>query len=95
MKKNNNYAEIIDRKIEAENIGILGCGYGELPLLFAVVHKSKHVYAFDADDSKLAVAKCSADGLVNNIVYKNVLENEDISNAYFIKLNENGIVENG
>ncbi len=94
LKNNNNYTKIIDEKIEAENIVILGCGYGELPLLFALVHKSKQVYAFDADDAKLSVAKCSADGLVNNIVYKNVLEYEEISNAYFIKLKENGAVEN-
>ena len=94
LKINNNYSELVDRKIDAENIVITGCGYGELPLLFALVHKSKQIYAIDADEAKLSVAKCSADGLVNNILYKNVLENENISNAYFIKLNENGFVEN-
>lgn len=94
LKTNNNYTEFVDKKNEAENIVIYGCGYGELPLLFALVHKTKQVYAFDADEEKLAVAKCSADGLVNNLVYKNVLEYEEISNAYFIKLNENGVVEN-
>ena len=50
-------------------IAVIDCGYGELPLLLALEQPARKVYAIEADDDKLLVARHSAEGLAHNITF--------------------------
>ncbi len=79
LKKNHNYSSVIDRRQPAAII-ITGCGYGEMPLLMALVHPQSHIVATDPDPDKLAVARYAAQDIVRNLEYTHsVPSNDDIT----------------
>lgn len=82
LKKNDNYSGLINRQ-QPGCIIINNCGYGEMPLLMALVHPDTHVIAIEANDEKLTVARYAAEGIANNLEYKTSI---DISTSQNIKL---------
>ena len=69
MKKFENYSKYIDRDILEEIVFIKHSGYGEMALLFALVHPDKKIVAYEKDYEKCELARYAAEGLVNNILY--------------------------
>lgn len=73
MKRSNNYSVLIDRP-QPGCVVIKNCGYGEMPLLMALVHNDASIIAVDDDEDKLIVARYAAEGLVDNLQYKTSVE---------------------
>ena len=90
LKRNSNYVQLIDKIADYPKIVIDGCGYGELALLISLVCPNSEVYACDEDIAKLDIAKSSADGLVNNLKFVDVLFPIDCKNSYLIRLSKSG-----
>lgn len=90
LKRNSNYIQLIDKIADYPKIVIDGCGYGELALLISLVCPNSEVYACDEDIAKLDIAKSSADGLVNNLKFVDVLFPIDCKNSYLIRLSKSG-----
>ena len=89
FKQNGNYAQAIN-KLNLEKIIIKNCGYGELPILIALIYNKSHVIAQDSDENNLCIAKISAENIVNNIRFTDVLALENIDDAEVIELDNNG-----
>lgn len=69
MKKFENYSKYIDRDILEETVFIKHSGYGEMALLFALVHPDKKIIAYEENYEKCELAKYAAKDLVNNILF--------------------------
>lgn len=85
LRKNNNYSSLVDQK-QSQLVIIINSGYGEMPLLMALVHPDVRVIAVENDHDRLTVAKYAADGLVDNLEYKSSLDNYDTLNALVYQL---------
>ena len=92
LKKNANYNNIIEELKEHKTVVIDSCGYGEMPLLIALIYPEIKVVACDGDAMKLDVAQSSAEGLVDNLVFADALNMLEYRDSYLIKLDKNGIV---
>ncbi|MBO5053129.1 MAG: 1-acyl-sn-glycerol-3-phosphate acyltransferase [Muribaculaceae bacterium] len=85
LRKNNNYTSLVDQK-QSQLVIIINSGYGEMPLLMALVHPDVNVIAVESDHDRLTVAKYAAEGLVDNLEYKSSLDNYDTLNALVYQL---------
>ena len=56
LKKQHNYKELIDKLSNCNQVLIVNCGYGELPLLLSLVHKNMEITATDSEQDKLDLA---------------------------------------
>ncbi len=83
LKQHANYSELIDQQIDAETIYITDCGYGEMPLLMALVHPDKTVVASDSDSDKLTIALYAAQGLADNLTYVDSFERIDSNSVQY------------
>lgn len=87
LKNNNNYTELIDQ-YQPECVIINNCGYGEMPLLMALVHPEIKVVGIEADEEKLTVAKYAAEGIVSNLEFKISIDLSTIQNIKFYDLSK-------
>ena len=87
LKNNNNYTELIDQ-YQPECVIINNCGYGEIPLLMALVHPEIKVVGIEADEEKLTVAKYAAEGIVSNLEFKTSIDLSTIQNIKFYDLSK-------
>lgn len=87
LKKHNNYTNLVDQR-QPDCVVIKHCGYGEMPLLMALVHPDVKILAVEADEEKRTVAKYAAEGLVSNLEYLATIELSTIQNAKFYDLSE-------
>jgi len=69
LKKFGNYSRYIDQDIHEDTVFIKHSGYGEMALLFALVHPEKKIIAHEEDYEKNELAKYAAQDLVNNILF--------------------------
>ena len=90
LNKFGNYSDFIDREINSDKINIVGCGYGEMALLLALVHPELQVYAYDEDATMIEIARHSADGVANNVTFDIVSNLDDCEESFTIRLNEKG-----
>lgn len=73
LKSNSNYSAIINCK-QPPKVVINNCGYGEMPLLMALVHPDVQVIAVERDEEKLLVARYAAEGIAQNIEFKSTTD---------------------
>ena len=57
LKNNNNYKELMGKLAGSKRVLIMNCGYGELPLLFSLVHKNIEIVATDNNQDALDLAE--------------------------------------
>ncbi|MBQ8606829.1 MAG: 1-acyl-sn-glycerol-3-phosphate acyltransferase [Bacteroidaceae bacterium] len=88
LKRYRNYSDIIDHEIHEDTIFIRNAGYGEMALLFALVHPDKRIIACEADEEKLNLAKYAADGIVANLKYITMTANIQSDNVVNYDKNE-------
>lgn len=69
LKKYDNYSKYIDRELFEDTIYIKNSGYGEMALLFALVHPDKNIIAYEEDVEMRELAKFAADGIVTNLSF--------------------------
>jgi len=69
LKKFENYSRYIDREFLEDTVCIRNSGYGEMALLFALVHPDKNIIASENDCEKNELAKYVAQDLVGNITF--------------------------
>lgn len=84
LNKYNCFCKWIDVPITSNNIVIINNGNGELGLLFALVHKTKNIYAFERSEDKLLVSR-NCDYLPSNLYI------EDIKKLQRDTLNETAV----
>ena len=72
MKRYNNYAQWVDNlPSDIHTVYVKNSGYGEFPLLLALVNPHVSVIASEPDDEKRTLAFYSADGIAFNLSYRN------------------------
>lgn len=70
MRKYGNYARWVDDlPLSVKTVYVKHGGWGEFPLLLALVNPNVSVVAFEADEEKRTLAYYSADGIVSNLLY--------------------------
>jgi len=67
LSKCQNYQEWIEQFSHSSKVALVDDNYGELALLFALVHQNVEVFLMIQDKANLEVARYSAMGVVNNI----------------------------
>lgn len=77
LKKHGNYSIYIDRDFNEDIVHIRHSGWGEMALLFALVHPDKKIIAYEDDFEKRELAKYAAKDLVNNLLF--LKENEYVN----------------
>ena len=88
IKKNKAYSKWIDVNITADTIYVKNCGFGEMPLLLALVHPGKYIIATDNDEDKLVIGKFAAETIAPNLSFSKD-DNFNINdNAYLYDLAE-------
>lgn len=87
LKNHNNYSYLIDHP-QPDYVVIKNCGYGEMPLLLALVHPGVKIIAIDSDEEKLTVARNAAEGIVDNLEYHNSVDLTTIQNMKVYDLYE-------
>lgn len=65
INRNRCFTDIIDNPILQKKIKLSDCGYGELAILMAMVHKEIQIEAFMDDTEKLSVARICAENIPN------------------------------
>ena len=70
LKKHGNYSTYIDREFSEKTILIKNSGYGEMALLFALVHPDKKIIAYEENEEKNELAKYAAEGIVKNTSFQ-------------------------
>ena len=70
LKKHGNYSTYIDREFSEKTILIKNSGYGEMALLFALVHPDKKIMAYEENEEKNELAKYAAEGIVKNTSFQ-------------------------
>ena len=72
LKRYNNYAQWVDNlPSDIHTVYVKNSGYGEFPLLLALVNPHISVIASEPDDEKRTLAFYSADGIAFNLSYRN------------------------
>jgi 1-acyl-sn-glycerol-3-phosphate acyltransferase len=77
LKKHNNYSELINNLEGSKRVLITDCGYGELPLLLALVHKKTEVVAVENEQDCLDLAANCA-SVPQNLQYRSSIDDEEI-----------------
>ena len=77
LRKYQNYKTQIEALKNACKIKILNCGYGEFPLLAALVLKHADIYAFESHKEKFDLAK-NCNSIPHNLHYVDDLEGFDV-----------------
>jgi 1-acyl-sn-glycerol-3-phosphate acyltransferase len=77
LKKHNNYSELINNLSGKKRVLVKSCGYGELPLLLALVHKETEVVAVESDTDKLDLA-ANCRSITPNLQYMYSIDEEEI-----------------
>lgn len=68
LRRTANYSEIIDRP-QPDCVTVTNCGYGEMPLLMALVHPHIRVIASEADEERRTMARYAAEGIADNLIF--------------------------
>ena len=76
LKKHNNYREWIDNLSDKKRVLIKNCGYGEFPLLLALVHKKIEITAVENDPDKLDLA-ANCNSIPSNLHYASSIDDGD------------------
>lgn len=70
MRKYGNYAQWVDNlPLDVKTVYVKHSGWGEFPLLLALVNPNVSVVAFESNEEKRTLAYYSADGIVSNLLY--------------------------
>ncbi|MDR0206938.1 MAG: 1-acyl-sn-glycerol-3-phosphate acyltransferase [Bacteroidales bacterium] len=77
LKKNGNYRELINSLAGKNRILIIGCGYGELPLLLSLVHKKTEVVAIEREPDLLDLA-ANCRSVPANLQYFATIDEEEM-----------------
>jgi len=75
LRKQANYKKWIQSISSAKNVQVLNCGYGEFPLLAAMVLKNTNIYAFENDENKYSIAE-NCTNIPQNLHY---VKNDEIT----------------
>lgn len=67
LKRSDNYEQWIGTVPDTRRAVLVNAGYGELALLYALVHPDVQVVAMEADADKATVARYSAEGIAPNL----------------------------
>ncbi len=86
LKQNDCYSKLISQLPDEGVIVVEQCGYGELPLLIALVKPNLTIYALDDESDKMLVADYAAEQIVGNVHFGQMPQHSDI----IIKLNDKG-----
>ena len=86
LKKNKNYNLLIESIKNYKTIKFINCGYGELPLLAAMVLKNSTIIAFESDESKFNIAKNTMN-IPDNLHFVDI-QHEKVEVIIDVKTNE-------
>jgi len=78
LKKHHNYRELIENLLDKHKVLIINCGYGELSLLLALVHKEIEVTAVENNPDFLELA-ANCNSVPSNLNYEPSCNEEEIS----------------
>lgn len=75
LRRNHDFEEWIDEAESPSATVVLGTGYGEFALLYALVHGATEVYVPAEDDERADIVRYSAEGVAPNL---HVVSHEDL-----------------
>ncbi|MCF0195779.1 MAG: 1-acyl-sn-glycerol-3-phosphate acyltransferase [Bacteroidaceae bacterium] len=76
LREHANYTDVVDRP-QPDEVILRDVGYGELPLLMALVHPEVTVIACEEDDERRTLAMYAAEGVVKNVKFVHAVEHTE------------------